>query len=360
MKNTRDQIQAEALKALEGLNNASAAITMGGGKTLIGLKHMDKHFSTDAKFLVVAPKKSIFTEWKTQAEKHGLEHLIPLIHFSTYLSLSKQTNDYNVVYLDECHSLTFSQDEWLSHFKGKVIGLTGTYPKHSYSEKGKMTAKYCPVVYRYETDDAIDDDILNDYKIIVHYLQLDQNKNIKVEHNGKSWYTSEKASYEYWTNRIESSNSPKQTQIMRVMRMKNMMTFRSKEILAGKLLNATDNKVLLFANTQEQADSFGIPSYHSTNPYSEENLLDFKDGLISRMSCVLQLSEGINIPNLKEAIILHAYGNERKASQRIGRCLRLNPSDTSTIHVLCYLDTIDETWVKQALENFDQNKITWV
>jgi superfamily II DNA or RNA helicase len=54
---------------------------------------------------------------------------------------------------------------------------------------------------------------------------------------------------------------------------------------------------------------------------------------------------------------MHAYGNERKASQRIGRLLRLNPDDTSIIHILCYKDTIDEKWVANALEPFDKDKI---
>jgi superfamily II DNA or RNA helicase len=56
---------------------------------------------------------------------------------------------------------------------------------------------------------------------------------------------------------------------------------------------------------------------------------------------------------------MHAYGNERKASQRIGRLLRLNPDDKAIIHILCYKDTVDEKWVKDALEGFDQSKIVW-
>jgi superfamily II DNA or RNA helicase len=56
---------------------------------------------------------------------------------------------------------------------------------------------------------------------------------------------------------------------------------------------------------------------------------------------------------------MHAYGNERKAAQRIGRLLRLNPDETATIHILCYMDTMDEKWVKDALEGYDESKITW-
>ena len=85
----------------------------------------------------------------------------------------------------------------------------------------------------------------------------------------------------------------------------------------------------------------------------------FKEGKIDKLSTVLQLNEGVNIPNLKQGIIMHAYGNERKAAQRIGRLLRLNPDDKAIVHILCYMDTIDEKWVKEALENFDQSKIVW-
>jgi hypothetical protein len=42
-----------------------------------------------------------------------------------------------------------------------------------------------------------------------------------------------------------------------------------------------------------------------------------------------------------------------------GRLLRLNPDETATIHILCYMGTIDETWVKDALEGYDPNKVTW-
>jgi superfamily II DNA or RNA helicase len=54
---------------------------------------------------------------------------------------------------------------------------------------------------------------------------------------------------------------------------------------------------------------------------------------------------------------MHAYGNERKTAQRIGRLLRLNPSETATCHILCYKGTQDVKWVEAAVSNFDPNKI---
>ena len=56
---------------------------------------------------------------------------------------------------------------------------------------------------------------------------------------------------------------------------------------------------------------------------------------------------------------MHAYGNERKSAQRIGRLLRLNPSETATCHILCYKNSQDVKWVNSALSSFDQDKIKY-
>jgi len=360
MKKTKDQIQTEALKALSKVKRGTVAMSVGTGKTLVGLKHMASLYHDNAFFLVVAPKVSIFQSWKDDAKKFDMEYLISHITFSTYLSLINQDIDYQAVYLDEAHSLLKSHSLWLNDYQGILIGLTGTPPKIEQSEKGKMFKQFIPVVYKYETDTAIEDNILNDYKIIVHTLELDTKQNMKAGKAPKFFYTSESANYKYWTGRCHRASSDKEIHMMRIMRMKAIMNFPTKEAYAKNLLMSTTEKTLLFANTQEQADRLCDNSYHSGNPNSEYNLQDFKAGKIDELSCVLQLSEGINIPNLKIGIIMHAYGNERKASQRIGRLLRLNPKDKSTIHVLCYKDTIDEDWVIKALEDYDQTKITWI
>lgn len=359
MSKTKDQIQEEALNAIGNLQRAGAGVSVGVGKTLIGLKHMNKNYSDNARFLVVAPKLAIHDEWKAQCILHKLTHLINHIEFTTYLSLDKQDLDYDVIYLDECHSLKYSHEPWLNRYKGMILGLTGSPPKFSSSEKGKMVGKFCPIVYKYLTDTAIEDKILNDYRIIVHRLSLDTTKNIPMHKNGATWFTSERAGYDYWTGRLDNASSSKEVQIMRIMRMKSLQNLKSKDRLAKKLFEETTDKVILFADTKEQADNLCLNSYHSTNPGSEKNLEDFKDGRIMKLSCVLQLSEGVNIPNLKVGIIMHSYGNETKSTQRIGRLVRLNPKDTSLIHILCYENTVDEQWVKQALEGYDKTKITW-
>ncbi len=354
----RDKVQAEALKRTIGINRCGLGLATGVGKTLVALNHLESHYSPLLEILVVAPKLSIFDSWRAEARKFGKEKLLARATFTTYLSLNKQNpKDFDIVYLDECHSLLDSHREFLNEYNGKILGLTGTPPKYHKSEKGRLVDQFCPIVYEFVTDSAVDNNILNDYQIIVHELELSTKNNYLVEMKNKSFKTSEQKNYGYWCNRIDTGAGS--MHILRIMRMKAMKEYPSKEQYAKLLFTSIKDKCIMFANTQEQADRLCEYSYHSNNIDSEANLELFKEGKINKLSSVMQLNEGVNIPELRQGIIMHAYGNERKSAQRIGRLLRLNPDEKAIIHILCYKHTIDEKWVKTALEGLDASKIEW-
>ena len=358
----REKIQEEALIEAIKHHRSGLGISMGVGKTLIGLKHMKAHYTAKSKFLVVAPKVSIFQSWKDDAVKFNMKYLLDCMEFTTYLSLNKKNpKDYSLVYLDECHSLLYTHKEFLDSYDGKILGLTGTPPVRQYSEKAKMVSEFCPIIYRYKIDEAVEDNILNKYTIQVHYLSLSKANTLHVKFKGKQFYTSEVKQYAYTNNVIRAAvPGTKNHQFAVINRMRVIKEFTTKEEYVKKMLRVISNKCIVFANTQAQADRICKDSYHSKNPNSEDNLQRFKSGEINTLSCVEQLNEGVTIPHLKEGIIMHSYGNERKSSQRLGRLLRLNPNDHATIHILCYKDTIDEKWVSSALHGIDPSNITYV
>ena len=357
---TREKIQENALEIALNNKRCGLGISMGVGKTRIGIQHLMKNYNPFIKALVVVPKLSVKSAWEKELVKMNLfMQLDEYITYTTYLSINKHNpNDYDIVYLDECHSLLDTHEPFLSKFNGKILGLTGTPPKRRGSEKFRMVAKYCPIKYNFTVDQATDNNILNDYQIIVHKLKLSGVPNLpKKNNNGGVWYTTELKDYNYCTQRLIEAQTAKQKQFAGIMRMKSMMEYRTKEEYAKGLLRNIGDKCIVFANTQKQADRMCKHSYHSKNSDSEDNLQLFIDGRIHQLSCVLQLSEGMNIPGLKQGIIMHAYGNERKSAQRIGRLLRLNPNEKATCHILCYENTQDEKWVDNALNGFDSNKI---
>jgi superfamily II DNA or RNA helicase len=354
----RNKVQAEALEATKDKSRCGLGLATGVGKTLVALNHLEEHYSPLLEILVVAPKLSIFDSWRAEAKKFDKENLLTKATFTTYLSLNKKNpKNFDIVYLDECHSLLDSHREFLNAYNGKILGLTGTPPKYHKSEKGILVDQFCPIVYEFVTDSAVNSNILNDYQIIVHELELSTKNDYLVEMKNKSFKTSEQKNYNYWCSRIDSGAGS--MHMLRIMRMKAMKEYPSKEQYAKLLFNSINDKCIMFANTQDQADRLCKHSYHSNNPDSETNLQEFKVGNITKLSSVMQLNEGVNIPELRQGIIMHAYGNERKSAQRIGRLLRLNPDEKAIVHILCYKHTIDEKWITTALEGLDAFKIKW-
>ncbi len=369
-------VQDRVLDAIAGRQKAGAAVSMGIGKTLIGLRDADrildggrrvKHLSATTKvFLVAAPTTVILDSWKSEMEKFGLKYLLRYFDFTTYRSLKKKTGVYHKIYLDEPQNLKDSHRAVLqAHLnRGKaILGLTGTPPRYKKGEKGKLMKEFWPVVIDFTTDEAVNAGILNDYKIIVHKLPLG-----KIQTRGGRHRTEQEV-YEYWTKLIQRSDHPETPEdhqlngeMLRIQRMQALMKFATKEEYLIKLAAQFDEKCLLFVNTIEQAERVAQYCHHSkqTTVLNRATLELFRKGEIMRLSCVGQLSEGINIPGLRVGIIWHAFGNERKASQKIGRFLRLNPDECATVHVLCYEGTVDENWVEKALRDFDQDKIIYM
>jgi len=357
----QESVQKEALELTLTHHRCGLGISMGVGKTRIAIQHIKKNYDPFIQVLVVAPKRSIFQSWIDELEKMDCSDLIKHITFSTYLSINKQDpKDYDIVYLDECHSLLESHELFLEAYTGKIIGLTGTPPVRRTSQKYKMVKKYCPIVYEFSVDDAAEQDIVNDYQIIVHELELSKLQTLtKKSKSGGQWYTSEYKDYIYCTDRVADALTQKQKQFSAIMRMRGLMEYKTKEEYMKGLIKIIPHKCIIFANTKAQASRVCDWTYFSGNPDSETNLELFSDGRIHKLACILQLSEGVTIPGLKVGIIMHAYGNERKTAQRIGRLLRLNPKDVATCHILCYKNTVDATWVQNALRDFDQKKIKY-
>ena len=102
----RDNVQKDALKVALNNNRCGLGISMGVGKTRVAINHLKRNFHPFILVLVVVPKNSVKQSWLDELEKMGETDLLQHIRFSTYLSINKQDPKiYDIVYLDECHSL---------------------------------------------------------------------------------------------------------------------------------------------------------------------------------------------------------------------------------------------------------------
>jgi superfamily II DNA or RNA helicase len=368
----REKIQQEALRAVLLYDKSGLHISMGVGKTYIGIQYLEilRQFA-ELKVLVVAPKVSIFDSWKNDLEKFNYTHLSESITYSTYLSINKHNpKTFNVVILDEAHNCKENHEPFLEAFTGRILGLTGTPPRYTNTEKGRIMQKYYPIRYTYSVDEAVSNKILNDYRINIIGIDLDRNLNLKVETKNKHFYTSEQKQYDWVTSEIQrlsidmGPSAQKNLFYRRINRINYLKQFQSKLKFCKNAIDnliPKDEKCLIFANTIEQADELCSHSYHSKNPkdINKDVLEKFNSGEVTRISAVEQLSEGITIKDLKHIIILHSYGNEKRASQKIGRALRLSLGQTATVTILYYVETVDFAWVQSALEDFEDTKMHW-
>jgi superfamily II DNA or RNA helicase len=102
----RNIIQADALSIASQHKRCGLGISMGVGKTRIAIKHLQRNYNPLVEALVVIPKHSVAQAWIDELGKLNLQDLVKHITFTTYISLKKHNpNNYDIVYLDECHSL---------------------------------------------------------------------------------------------------------------------------------------------------------------------------------------------------------------------------------------------------------------
>jgi superfamily II DNA or RNA helicase len=239
----KQALQDQVLATIQGRQLAGIALTMGLGKTLIGLRDMDRLLTTGQlprqiagkPFLVAAPTQAILDSWPQEAHKFDLAHMLDHIEFTTYRSLGKAlaTGTYQKLYLDECHALKDSHEPSLKAHAAKkrsILGLTGTPPAQAHSEKGRLVATYCPIVVDYTTDEAVLAGLLNDYRLVVHRLPLRTERDyVLTTKSGSQFTTSERENYFYWSKRLANAAQDQlPIETLRILRMQALMNYPGK------------------------------------------------------------------------------------------------------------------------------------
>ncbi len=340
----RKEIQDKAVEVALANKSGTLALAVRTGKTLVGLRIA----SNFKKVLVSYPNISIKNSWLTDAEKFNIP--IENITFTTHLSLNKcNLDDFDVVILDEIDQVSEAQITFITDSCPKrLYGLSGT-PAISGVKKVFMDV-YCPIIYEVKLDETVGT-LQKDYEIIVHLLEPNTEKNIKLSNGG---YWSEKAKIEFWDRKYQNSRN-----FMDMLKLiQSIQNSTTKLNYLKKLSNKID-RCLIFLETQKQCDDFGEVVYHSKEKKSEANLELFQAGFVDKLVCCKQLSSGITFKSLNEVIILHAYASNNKTHQRLARCLNYVEGEKATIHVIGLKGTRDEIWISKGLAEFDQSKIKY-
>ena len=340
-------------KGLQGLLSISPRT----GKTICALKIATKIKAK--KILVCYPDNKIKNSWIGDVEKLKFKGNII---YTTYLSLHKHIDKYDIVIFDEIHSTSKAQREQMQNLLkiNKVwIGLSGSLSKQTIIELNQyFKAK---VIVEYTIEQAIKDGIIANYEIHVVTCKLDD---VKKTPNSKGKMLTEKQKCKNYTYVIENLiRQGKSIFMLSIARTRLVQNSISRIAKAKELLKQFKNeKVLIFTGVTKTANILGEFVHHSKDE-NEEEFIAFAAGQskFNHMAVCKIGQSGVNFHNLEKIILVSFTGNEEDTAQKICRCLLLQEDPDKTSHI--WLISTDEEFelkkLKKSLGMFKQSKITY-
>lgn len=342
---TQDEIQKELLskvpRNLSGLFYVAPRV----GKTRMAFQLIDRDEYTNV--LWVTPSK-LLVDKGLKEEAAACDFDFSKLTTSTYASLHKVKGSFDLILLDEVHHVTYRNT--VNLFSGDlayktIIGMSGTKTRDKDKREIFHSLKLYPFV-DYDIKAAKEDKIISDYDIEVINVDLDTQKNLKVEFQKSFFYTSEKLSYMAYTKKMKEASNTQQKIRYALLRKRVIANAANKFVCIPELI---EGRTLIFVSTQKQAESLNY-FYHSTS--GDKWLKAFEEKKIPFLALVSKGGTGYTFYEIDTVIITQADSdNNGQVVQKIMRGM-LKDVKHLKIKILCAKDTQDEVWVKKVLENF--------
>ncbi len=339
----------------------------GTGKTEVALHLMA---TSAVSTLVVAPVRDLMYQWHRRiAEGLGYDagiigdHLFRLapISVTTYdsacIHMERFGNQFGMIVFDECH-----------HLPGRVradaarmcaaplsVGLTAT-PERSDGRHADLTHFIGPIVYEVPIALARGH-TLADYEVVripVHLTDEEQRQYDRLSRELREYTLSRRETDPDFTWEqlcSESVRSPESRRAMRAFLAKKAIENRATEklrVIEDLFRLHAGEPCLIFAGSNAMARDvslrFLIPCLLSHCGKNER--LDVLQGLESRIYPALVanqvLDEGVDLPEVKVAIVIGGKSSTRQAKQRLGRILRKSGNSRAILYEIVCTDTNEE------------------
>ncbi len=375
----REQKQQEAVKTIVASNYRGLVdIVMRYGKTKIGIDTIDK-FNNDRKTSYISLTKGITgivpkVLWVTPSrqlrdkdipnefKKFGKEDLLDLTKIVCWTSLHKEEGHYDLIIFDEYQCITI--DSVKNIYNGKLIadhaiGLTGTPPK-DYAKNYILGKLKLETIITITIDEAIEDNVVSDYRITVIKFDLDKFDTYISDSLGNK--ITERTQYENITKVIDvmKANHQDVSRIAGVRRI-NIYNSKNRMIALNKLKNYLDSKSkrgLIFTPFKKMAEKF-INYFHSTS--TSIHYSAFQEGKINSLALVKSGSVGHTYENIEYVVVSSPTQDKAGGTtQSWGRGLLYKEGVPLDIYFLCAKDTVEETnWLPKALSKLDPAKIQY-
>lgn len=366
----REAIQAAASQsAIEHDFNLATVVAPRVGKCKIVLQAIGDRFD-EWSICIATPREDVnktwlkeYMKWFMILELNGNKLPDPIC----FASLKNIPQDLDLLVCDEYHMLSVNQMRTIKKKKPKRIWmLSGT--SHKYTRAITKYQLDVDVKFEYTLEEAIRDRIISNFHVYIVKLKLDnQNKNITVGAAGNKFKVSEHQSYTYYDTlfndfRMRERGDPTLDKIKMITagRRSNVVyNAVRKKLVAKKIIDSISDRVLAFTTRTDIADYLSPYSHHSKNK-KEKNLQRFMNEEINTLAVVQMSDVGVTIPNLKTIVVHQLQSNSETSIQRFLRACNLDEDKEARVIVLAYGDTMDESWVNQAIEGVPTDKVTWM
>lgn len=368
--NKKNEIQNEALQTWISNNcKGSLAMATGVGKSKVALLAIDYLINTlgikKPKILLTVPTESLRDKnWLDEFVKWKVKKYYKFLDRYCYVSLNKIENThYDLIIFDELQNITENNSKFFTQNTfDRILGLSATPPSDEI--KKLLVKNFCPIIYKYELDQAVDSGVVAPYKINLVEVQLNNaDKYISAGTKAKPFMTTEYNHYQYLSKQIlQLKYAGKQQAAMfaQLNRQRFLGNLKSKTEIAKLIRDKyiTNDRSLIFCHSIAQAEEMCSDTFHSKS--KKDSLAKLRSKEIDKLSCVKALNEGENIPDLDSAIIIQINSVERNLIQQLGRTIRWRPNHEAIIWILVAVNTQDEVWWNKCSENLDKQKITFI
>ena len=339
----------------------------GTGKTEVALSIMAK---TAVSTLVVAPVRDLMYQWHRRI-LNGMGYDAGIIgdnifrlrpvsvttYDSACIHMQQLGNQFGLIVFDECHHLPgqIRQDAARMSAAPMRLGLSAT-PERSDGRHAALDKLIGPIVYDLPIS-AVKGQTLANYDIVripVHLASKEQARYDELSRCVREYIVERRKDDENfsWEDLCgESAKSPDARRAMKAFRMKKSIEDRAEEklrVIEDLFRLHAPQPCIIFAGSnamsRDVSRRFLIPCL--LNHCGKRERLDILQGLENGDYPALVanqvLDEGVDLPEVKVAIVIGGTASSRQAKQRLGRVLRKSGGARAYLYEIVTAGTTEE------------------
>jgi superfamily II DNA or RNA helicase len=339
----------------------------GTGKTEVALSIMAQ---TATSTLVVAPVRDLMYQWHRRILA-GLGYDAGIIGDSVFrvrpvsvttydsacIHAERFGNQFGLLVFDECHHLPgeIRRDAARMSAAPLRLGLTAT-PERSDGRHADLNELIGPVVYDMPLS-AAKGRTLADYEVVripVHLSPTEQARYDKLSREVRAYMTERRKTdpqFSWEDLCAETGRTPQSRRVLKSYFAKKAIEDRAEEklrVLEDLFRLHAGDPCMIFAGSNAMARDvsrrFLIPCLLSHCGKKER--LDILQGLEDRSYPALVanrvLDEGVDLPEVKVAVVIGGTASSRQAKQRLGRILRRSGNAKAVLYEIVAADTNEE------------------